>query len=228
VSENLGPLILTSNQTTIIAGGELLSLRFCPYVSATTPVVKRVAPASGFKTGAPDPYQSSWMENRTHPKNNHFIGKVSENEAKTSHFLIGKVVTGQWNPMDLMPYFQTNPFHHQKHDLSTQQGLIARDLLRLLLPHRPQLDWGSTCAGTKLPAPQLELLQVEPGRVANSGGKNPPIFGMSKLKSIETVPTNRIARFVGCFGEHTKDMRKSAKRNCTGAGAFSFGRGIEI
>jgi len=64
VSENLGPLISTSNQTTIIAGGELLSLRFCPYVSATTPVVKRVAPASGFKTGAPDPYIYSIYTNR--------------------------------------------------------------------------------------------------------------------------------------------------------------------
>jgi len=58
---------------------------------------------------ADEPFRIILDENRTHPKNNHFIGKVSENEATTSHFFIGKVVTGQWNPMDLMPDFQTNP-----------------------------------------------------------------------------------------------------------------------
>ena len=108
---------------------------------------------------------------------------MSENEAKTSHLFIGKVVTVvESNGSGDAVFSDKAIFHHQKHDLSTQQGLIARDLLRLLLPHRPQLDWGSTCAGTKLPAPQLELLQVEPAekhkvRVANSGEKILPFLG---------------------------------------------------
>ena len=64
MSENLGPLISTSNQTTIIAGGELLSLRFCPYVSATTPVVKKGRhQPQVFKTGAPDPYYKICLKN---------------------------------------------------------------------------------------------------------------------------------------------------------------------
>ena len=49
VSENLEPLISTSNQTTIIANDELLNVRFCEYVSATTLWLKRVALASGFQ-----------------------------------------------------------------------------------------------------------------------------------------------------------------------------------
>ena len=41
VSENLEPLISTSNQTTIIAEDEFQRLRLCQYVSATMPVAKK-------------------------------------------------------------------------------------------------------------------------------------------------------------------------------------------